>query len=542
MPPTLLRVQLRSRLLLGVGIGSSIASLGCAIDARSVEFSGAAAAPVSDAGASATSEGPVTNPSANMGMNEAYGSGAGGGSSATVGPSNGASGAGGAGVGNGGLGGMPAAGLPSAGSSGSPAAAGSASMPPASETPPTLLSLSVAVTGSGLVTSDPPGIDCPGACSASFARGTAVTLTEERVDGSGEYREAWQGACAGAEVCVVSMNEPASVSVSFGPPNIAFVTSTRVAPGTLGGVAGADALCQQRAAAGGLSGTYRAWLQTDAASAASRFASSRGWVRPDGRAVADSAESLGNSNIFYPITLDESGAPGTSIQIATGVFYPGTGPGTCNDWTDPTEASLYGYGSGRSADALFQIGGLNYCNVPGSFYCLGTGRQVKVAPDRTAGRVAFASVGRFTPGSGVGPADALCAAEAARAGLTGSFRAELATSTALPQSRFDLAGPPWVRVDGVQLAATARAYFEDDVSLSAPTLTAGGVFITTDVRIWLGMSFDGSVSDATTCQSWLGSGEAATGFSSSLGSTENPAAPRSANTCTNGAPVICLQE
>ena len=478
-------------------------------------------------------------------MNEPDSSGAGDGSSAAPGPSNGA---GGAGVDSGGLGEMPPATLPGSGSGsgGAPGAAGSASMPPAGETPPALppalLSLSVAVTGSGFVTSDPPGIDCPGTCSASFARGTAVRLTEERVDGSGEYREAWQGACAGADECVVSMNEAASVGVSFGPPNVAFVTSSRVAPGTLGGLAGADALCQQRAAAGGLSGTYRAWLQTEAASAASRFPSSRGWVRPDGRAVADSAESLGNANIFYPITLDESGARGTSIQIATGVFYPGTGPGTCNDWTVPTQASSYGYGSGRNAGSPFQIGGLNYCDVPASFYCLGTDRQVKVVPDRAAGRVAFASVGRFTPGAGVGPADALCAAEAARAGLTGSFRAELATSTALPQSRFDLTGPPWVRVDGVQLAATARAYFEDDLSLSAPTLTAGGVFITTDVRIWLGMSFDRSISDATTCQSWLGSGEAATGFSSSLGSTENPAAPRSANTCTNGAPVICLQE
>src|SRR5439155_17879039 len=44
--------------------------------------------------------------------------------------------------------------------------------------------------------------------------------------------------------------------------NLVFVTSTTQPPGSLGGLAGADMLCNARAAAPGLPGTYVAWLST----------------------------------------------------------------------------------------------------------------------------------------------------------------------------------------------------------------------------------------------------------------------------------------
>lgn len=44
--------------------------------------------------------------------------------------------------------------------------------------PPTTLSVTLKGNGTGRITSQPSGIDCPGTCSASFAKGTSVTLTE----------------------------------------------------------------------------------------------------------------------------------------------------------------------------------------------------------------------------------------------------------------------------------------------------------------------------------------------------------------------------
>lgn len=47
-----------------------------------------------------------------------------------------------------------------------------------STNPPITLSVTLKGNGTGRVTSQPSGIDCPGTCSASFAKGTSVTLTE----------------------------------------------------------------------------------------------------------------------------------------------------------------------------------------------------------------------------------------------------------------------------------------------------------------------------------------------------------------------------
>jgi hypothetical protein len=64
--------------------------------------------------------------------------------------------------------------------------------PPAA--PPTH-DVTVAVDGTGTVTSDPPGIACPGTCKASFAPGTHVKLVVAAAEG---WRfEKWNAPCSG---------------------------------------------------------------------------------------------------------------------------------------------------------------------------------------------------------------------------------------------------------------------------------------------------------------------------------------------------------
>jgi hypothetical protein len=58
--------------------------------------------------------------------------------------------------------------------------------------------------------------------------------------------------------------------------NFVFVTS-RAYTGNLGGLAGADAICQTHAAEAGLPGTYVAWLATSTVTAPSRLAPARGF-------------------------------------------------------------------------------------------------------------------------------------------------------------------------------------------------------------------------------------------------------------------------
>jgi DNA-binding beta-propeller fold protein YncE len=75
------------------------------------------------------------------------------------------------------------------------------------------LSLTAAGNGTGTVTSNPAGIDCPVACSASFASGAAVTLTATPASGSGFT--GWSGACAGTGACSITMNADESVTANF---------------------------------------------------------------------------------------------------------------------------------------------------------------------------------------------------------------------------------------------------------------------------------------------------------------------------------------
>jgi hypothetical protein len=68
------------------------------------------------------------------------------------------------------------------------------------------------------VTSSPTGISCGATCSASFASGTAVTLTAAAASGS--TFTGWSGACSGTGACTVTMSAAQSVTATFGgtPP------------------------------------------------------------------------------------------------------------------------------------------------------------------------------------------------------------------------------------------------------------------------------------------------------------------------------------
>jgi hypothetical protein len=75
------------------------------------------------------------------------------------------------------------------------------------------LTVTLAGTGSGTVTSSPSGINCPGTCSANFNTGTVVTLTASPASGS--TFGGWSGACTGTGTCSVTMNASKSVTASF---------------------------------------------------------------------------------------------------------------------------------------------------------------------------------------------------------------------------------------------------------------------------------------------------------------------------------------
>lgn len=282
--------------------------------------------------------------------------------------------------------------------------------------------------------------------------------------------------------------------------NVVFVTSTTQVTATLG-VAGSDAVCAARAAAGGLPGTFVAWLSTSTQPAAQRLAGARGWQRPDGRPFADQVDDIVNGRVFYPPRLDEAGAvvPATP-HVATGTAA-GSAAMTCSDFVATTGTVTSG---DPTLTKLFSSATTDGCGAALRLYCFQIDHQTPLAPpDATGLRRAFAS-SPWVPSGGLGGADARCQADATAAGVAGTFRALLATSTATAASRFDLGGPTWARVDGAVIAASPTAVMAG--SLDTPLdLDASGAYSSNYPfhDMWTGAPSP-TVAGTNTCGDWTG--------------------------------------
>lgn len=78
-----------------------------------------------------------------------------------------------------------------------------------------ILFVSKTGAGNGTITSLPAGVDCGATCSANYNAGTPVTLNVSPDTGSTFL--GWSGGgCSGTGPCIVTMNDSASVSTSFG--------------------------------------------------------------------------------------------------------------------------------------------------------------------------------------------------------------------------------------------------------------------------------------------------------------------------------------
>ena len=75
------------------------------------------------------------------------------------------------------------------------------------------LSVILAGPGSGSVSSDNPGIDCPGECSSDFVESSVVQLGA--VASPGSQFSGWSGDCSGMGSCTILMDQAHSVTANF---------------------------------------------------------------------------------------------------------------------------------------------------------------------------------------------------------------------------------------------------------------------------------------------------------------------------------------
>jgi len=164
----------------------------------------------------------------------------------------------------------------------------------------------------------------------------------------------------------VDRKVPVSVKPATG--RIAFVTMQFWGPNTAG-LADADQLCTDEAAYANLSGTFKAMLATDGASAASRFnMNGLPWVRPDGVPIASTAAELFSADFLNSaINLTADGQEYLANSgVWTGANSPSTAgdPGTtCKNWTSNLDTDWAETGSaGFTHVNSFFAGGFNKCN------------------------------------------------------------------------------------------------------------------------------------------------------------------------------------
>jgi hypothetical protein len=124
-----------------------------------------------------------------------------------------------------------------------------------------------------------------------------------------------------------------------------FVTST-TPTGNLGGVAGADALCNQLATSAAIGGKYRAWISVSGADAIDHITSSGPWHLVTGELVASNKAALTTGNLMHLIDKTEKG---TTPPLAEDRVWTGTGPN--GRYVGPDCAQWTGAGSGLVGEA-----------------------------------------------------------------------------------------------------------------------------------------------------------------------------------------------
>ena len=313
-----------------------------------------------------------------------------------------------------------------------------------------------------------------------------------------------------------------------------------IMPSQLGGVTGADAECAARAAAAGVDGTFVAWLSSSANDAQTRLGSARGWTRRDGLVVADRVTDLA-TGLVHPIALDENGndlgagayATGEDVLTATrnGML---DGP-SCGDFTSASGNVTFGALS--LAHAEWSSRTPEPCTTPAHLYCFQIDLQVTVTPATTTGRLAFVSAGNFTPSSGIAAADALCASEADAVGRTGTFLAMLPVGGVASAARFDGSLGPWVRSDGIALAATGDEVINSQANAPLDHTAAGAVV---DADPITGCDSPAFFTAGEDCSDW-----SSTVYGNSWGNTSSAGGVmfnQTTSDCTTPLPVYCFQQ
>jgi hypothetical protein len=315
------------------------------------------------------------------------------------------------------------------------------------------------------------------------------------------------------------------------------------------GLAAADAICNARASAAGLTGVFTAWLSDGNDDAYCRVhnlsgkmsancdqvnlpASAGPWVRIDGFPFAETIDRLlTNGQIYSPIRFDETGTVvAADAYCFTNTFIDGSVdyefPASCSNWTSNSNADT-DVVVGGSPDMTTNTWTLIFflsCQETKHLICMQTGPGPALDWVPTSGKRVFVTSARGTGDlstwsgagtqTGVAAGDAICQSLADAAGLGGTFKAWLSDATTNAVDRLTSAGP-WVRLDGVKIA-TDKADLTKGSIFTSINLTETGTYLG-HYGVWSGTT-DNGLKTVDTCNNWT---DGTTNYHGSFSSAAN---------------------
>lgn len=178
-----------------------------------------------------------------------------------------------------------------------------------------------------------------------------------------------------ADASSTALPDAATVSEIDAAPSLSrvFVTSGQFS-GDLGGVAGADAICQGAADSANLGGMWRAWLSSPSQSAIDHISDASPWYLPDRTTLIFSSHDQLRGNPSELIDWDENGSiHWTIMELGDRVVRTGTSAGqsdeTCLGFTSNSDnvRGTYGFFDELSYWTSFGAGRCSAAN--GRLYC-----------------------------------------------------------------------------------------------------------------------------------------------------------------------------
>ncbi len=292
------------------------------------------------------------------------------------------------------------------------------------------------------------------------------------------------------------------------------------------GLAAADNVCNARAIAAGLSGTFVAWLSTATDDAYCRVQGFSGensancgqamlprqagpWSRRDGSPFGLSLlATVGSQQYIYnPTRFDENGTALPGHLYFTNSEGPGQGDsGDCGGWTNETGLNVDAGQTDATALQWSYGGATPDCSESHHLLCFERGVGPALTFPAISGKRVFVTsatgncnLSTWTGAggqTGLAAADAICKARATAASLTDAdrFEAMLATSTSAITDRISSDGP-FVRIDGVRVAANKQALVTSTLD-STIHQAENGMY--PDGFVWTGAG------GTDTCGDWTG--------------------------------------